>query len=174
MAYNRQQQHSREAYRSFEPLQYHRNAFWGNNMVSRSVFGFHLHGFCGFREPVEDVSRDGMDFNWKHQHSRVNWGSFKPLQYLKNMFLKLCRTLGMLCRGRSGWNRCPEACCSNVVDAGRFPVLKVLNLFTQIFIISYIRLKFRSLSLLDHQNMPKPIPHWSNFRKIIFFHKRPI
>ena len=66
MAYNRQKQHIREAYRSFEPLQYHRNAFWGNNMVkqgSRSVFGFHLHGFSGFREPVEDVPRDGMDFN---------------------------------------------------------------------------------------------------------------
>ena len=31
-----------------------------------------------------------------------------------------------------------------------------------------MRLKFRSLSLLDHQNMPKPIPHFSNFIKIIF------
>ena len=29
-------------------------------------------------------------------------------------------------------------------------------------------LKFRSSSLLDHQNITKPIPHCSNFRKIIF------
>ena len=57
----------------------------------------------------------------------------------------------------------------NVVAAGRFPVLKVLNFFSQIFIISQMRLKFRSLSLLDHQNMPKPIPHYSNFIKISFF-----
>ena len=56
----------------------------------------------------------------------------------------------------------------NVVAAGRFPVLKVINIFSQIYIISYMRLKFRSLSLLDHQNIPKPIPHCSNFRKIIF------
>ena len=35
-------------------------------------------------------------------------------------------------------------------------------------------LKFRSMSLLDHQNMPKPIPHCSNFIKIIFLKKRPI
>ena len=34
-----------------------------------------------------------------------------------------------------------------------------------------MRLKFRSLSLLDHQNMPKPIPHCSNFGKIIFLKK---
>ena len=34
-----------------------------------------------------------------------------------------------------------------------------------------MRLKFWSLSLLDHQNMPKPIPHCSNFRKIIFLKK---
>ena len=55
-----------------------------------------------------------------------------------------------------------------MVAAGRFPVLKVLNFFSQIFIISYMRLKLRSLSLLDPKNMPKPIPHCSNFRKIIF------
>ena len=59
----------------------------------------------------------------------------------------------------------------NVVAAGRFPVLKVNNIFLQIYIISYMRLKFRSLSLLDHQNMPKPIPHCSNFGKIIFLKK---
>ena len=34
-----------------------------------------------------------------------------------------------------------------------------------------MRLKFGSLSLLDHQNMPKPIPHCSNFIKIIFLKK---
>ena len=34
-----------------------------------------------------------------------------------------------------------------------------------------MRLKFGSLSLLDHQNMPKPIPHCSNFGKIIFLKK---
>ena len=56
----------------------------------------------------------------------------------------------------------------NVVAAGRFPVLKVLSFFSQIFIISYMRLKLRSLSLLDPKNMPKPIPHCLNFRKIIF------
>ena len=50
----------------------------------------------------------------------------------------------------------------------RIPVLKRPKLFTQIFIISYMRLKLRSLSLLDPKNMPKPIPHCSNFRKIIF------
>ena len=61
----------------------------------------------------------------------------------------------------------------NVVAAGRFPVLKVINIFSQINIISYMRLKFRSLSLLDHQNMPKPIPHCSNFGKIIFLKKGP-
>ena len=69
------------------------------------------------------------------------------------------------CRGFTayfGQNR------ENVVAAGRFPVLKVLNFISQIYIISYMRLKFRSLSLLDHQNMPKPIPHCSNFIKIIF------
>ena len=32
-----------------------------------------------------------------------------------------------------------------------------------------MRLKFPSLSLLDHQNMPKPIPHCSNFIKIVFW-----
>ena len=36
-----------------------------------------------------------------------------------------------------------------------------------------MRLKFGSLSLLDHQNMPKPIPHCSNFIKIIFLKKGP-
>ena len=56
----------------------------------------------------------------------------------------------------------------NVVAAGRFPVLKVLNFFSWTFIILYMRLKLRSLSLLDPQNMPKPIPHCSNFIKIIF------
>ena len=61
----------------------------------------------------------------------------------------------------------------NVVNAGRFPVLKVLNFFSQIFIISYMRLKLRSLSLLDPKNMPKPIPHCSNFRKIIFLKNGP-
>ena len=30
-----------------------------------------------------------------------------------------------------------------------------------------MRLKFQSLSLLDHQNMPKPIPHCSNFKRIV-------
>ena len=56
----------------------------------------------------------------------------------------------------------------NVVAAGRFPVLKVISFFSQIFIILQMRLKLRSLSLLDPKNMPKPIPHCSNFRKIIF------
>ena len=56
----------------------------------------------------------------------------------------------------------------NVVAAGRFPVLKMPNFFSHILIISYMRLKLRSLSLLDPKNMPKPIPHCSNFRKIIF------
>ena len=188
MAYNRQQQHSRETYRSYEPLQYHRNAFLGNNMVkqgSRSIFGFHLHGFSGFREPVEDVSRDGMDFNWKHQHSRVHWGHLNPYSTLGiwlggitgwnrgpeaflgsmyivteasqsqlKMFLRLVwpttnsnnivgrRTghvnpysaIEMHFGGITGWNRDPEAFC-NVVAAERFPVLKVLNFFPQIFII---------------------------------------
>ena len=32
-----------------------------------------------------------------------------------------------------------------------------------------MRLKFQSLSLLDHQNMPKPIPHCSNSIKIVFW-----
>ena len=32
-----------------------------------------------------------------------------------------------------------------------------------------MRLKFRSLSLLDHQNLSKPIPHCSNFVKIVFW-----
>ena len=36
-----------------------------------------------------------------------------------------------------------------------------------------MRLKLRSLSLLDPQNMPNPIPHCSNFRKIIFLKKGP-
>ena len=36
-----------------------------------------------------------------------------------------------------------------------------------------MRLKFRSLSLLDPQNMPKPIPHRSNFMKVIFLKKGP-
>ena len=74
------------------------------------------------------------------------------------------------CRGFTayfGQNR------ENVVAAGRFPVLKVLNFISQIYIISYMRLKFRSLSLLDHQNMPKPIPHCSNFIKIIFLKNGP-
>ena len=59
----------------------------------------------------------------------------------------------------------------NEVTEGRFPVLKVLNFFSQIFNILYMRLKFRRVGLLDHQNMPKPIPHWS---KNHFFQKRPI
>ena len=63
--------------------------------------------------------------------------------------------------------------CDNVVAAGRFPVLKVLNIFSQIFIISYMWLKFRSLSLMEYQNMHKLIPHWSNFTKIIFFKNGP-
>ena len=45
--------------------------------------------------------------------------------------------------------------------------------FSHIFIFSYMRLKFKSLSLLDHQKMPKPIPHCSNFLKIIFLKKGP-
>ena len=61
----------------------------------------------------------------------------------------------------------------NVVAAGIFPVLKVLNFFSRTFIILYMRLKLRSLSLLDPQNMPKPIPHCSNFIKIIFLKKGP-
>ena len=61
----------------------------------------------------------------------------------------------------------------NVVAAERFPVLKVLNFFSWTFIILYIRLKLRSLSLLDPQNMPKLIPHCSNFMKIIFLKKGP-
>ena len=55
----------------------------------------------------------------------------------------------------------------NVVAAGRFPVLKVLKFFSQTFIILYMRLK------LDPQNIPKPIPHCSNFIKIIFLKKGP-
>ena len=58
----------------------------------------------------------------------------------------------------------------SVVTEG-FPVLKVLNFFSQIFIILYMRLKFRRVGLLDHQNMPKPKPHWS---KNHFFQKQPI
>ena len=61
----------------------------------------------------------------------------------------------------------------NVVAAWRFPVLKVLNFFSLTFIILYIRLKLRSLSLLDPQNLPRPIPHCSNFMKIIFLKKGP-
>ena len=34
-----------------------------------------------------------------------------------------------------------------------------------------MRLKLNGLSLLDPQNMPKPIPHCSNFRKVIFLRK---
>ena len=45
------------------------------------------------------------------------------------------------------------------------PVLKKHNFFTRIFIISQMRLKFPIPSLLDHQNMPKPIPHFSIFLK---------
>ena len=61
----------------------------------------------------------------------------------------------------------------NVVAAGRFPVLKVLNFFSQTFIILYMRLKLRSLNLLYPQSMPKPIPHYSNFIKIIFLKQGP-
>ena len=61
----------------------------------------------------------------------------------------------------------------NVVAAGRFPVLKMLNFFPQTFIILYMRLKLRSLSLLDPKNMPKPIRHCLNFRKIIFLKNGP-
>ena len=61
----------------------------------------------------------------------------------------------------------------NVVAAGRFPVLKVLNFFSRTFIILYMRLKLRRLSLSDPQNMPKPIPHCSNFIKTIFLKKGP-
>ena len=32
-----------------------------------------------------------------------------------------------------------------------------------------MRLKLWSLTLLDHQNIPKPIPHCSNFVKIVFW-----
>ena len=61
----------------------------------------------------------------------------------------------------------------NVVAAGRFPVLKVLSFFSQIFIISYMRLKLRSLGLLHPQNMSKPIHHCSYFIKFIFLKKGP-
>ena len=61
----------------------------------------------------------------------------------------------------------------NMVAAGRFPVLKLPNFFSQIFIISYMRLKLRSLGLLHPQNMPKPIHHCSYFIKIIFLKKGP-
>ena len=63
--------------------------------------------------------------------------------------------------------------CDNVVTVGRFLVLKVLNFFSQIYIISNMRLKFRSLSLLDYQNMSKPIPLFSNFIKIVFLKNCP-
>ena len=57
----------------------------------------------------------------------------------------------------------------NVVAAGRFSVLKVLNFFSQIIIISYMRLKFQSLNIMDPQNMSKPIPYCSNLNKIVFW-----
>ena len=37
-----------------------------------------------------------------------------------------------------------------------------------------MRLNFRSLILWDHHNIPKPIPHCSNFKKNHFSQKRPI
>ena len=63
--------------------------------------------------------------------------------------------------------------CDNVVAVGRFSVHKVLNFFSQIYIFSDMRLKLRGLSLLDHQNMPKPTPHCSYFIKIIFLKNGP-
>ena len=70
------------------------------------------------------------------------------------------------CRGFTayfGQNR------DHVVAAGMFSEILVLIFFlSQIYMFSYMRLKFRSLSLLDYQNMSKPIPHCSNFIKIIF------
>ena len=46
----------------------------------------------------------------------------------------------------------------NVVAVGRFPVLKVVNFFSQIFIITQMRLKFTSLSLLDNQRFLNSYP----------------
>ena len=48
-------------------------------------------------------------------------------------------------------------------------MLKVFNFFSQIIIISYMRLKFQSLNIMDPQNMSKPIPYCSNFNKIVFW-----
>ena len=54
----------------------------------------------------------------------------------------------------------------NVVAAGRFSVLKVVNFFSLIFIITQMRLKFTSLSLLDNQKMPRPITPLFKFQKL--------
>ena len=56
-----------------------------------------------------------------------------------------------------------------MVAVGRLPMLKVFNFFSQIIIISYMRLKFQSLNIMDPQNMSKPIPYCSNFNKIVFW-----
>ena len=56
-----------------------------------------------------------------------------------------------------------------MVAVGRLPMLKVSNFFSQIIIISYMRLKFQSLNIMDPQNMSKPIPYCSNFNKIVFW-----
>ena len=56
-----------------------------------------------------------------------------------------------------------------MVAVGRLPMLKVSNFFSQIIIISYMRLKFQSLNIMDPQNMSKPIPYCSNLNKIVFW-----
>ena len=56
-----------------------------------------------------------------------------------------------------------------MVAAGRLPMLKVSNFFSQIIIISYMRLKFQGLNIMDPQNMSKPIPYCSNLNKIVFW-----
>ena len=62
----------------------------------------------------------------------------------------------------------------NVVAVGRFPVLKVVNFFSQIFIITQMRLKLTSLSLLDYQKMPKLIPHCSSFEIFNYLRNLPV
>ena len=58
---------------------------------------------------------------------------------------------------------------NNMVAVGRLPMLKVFNFFSQIIIISYMRLKFQSLNIMDPQNMSKPIPYCSNLNKFVFW-----
>ena len=62
----------------------------------------------------------------------------------------------------------------NVVAAGRFPIHEVPYFFSPIFILSQMRLKFTSLSLLDSQKMPKLIPHYSNFKSLNFLRNLPV